>query len=145
MKAFVTGAAGFIGSNLCDRLLQQGYDVTGYDNLSTGNEKFLRTAFTFSNYKFIPGDLLDQNNLNNAIAGQEIVFHLAANADIKDGLQHPRKDLEQNTIATFNVLEAMRKNGIKNIVFFIYRLCIWRIKNDPYSGRCSFPMDPKQR
>lgn len=117
MKVFVTGAAGFIGSNLCDRLLQNGSQVIGFDNFSTGQEQFLEDARKFKSFKLINGDLLDTELLNTVIADCELVFHLAANADIKDGLNHPRKDLEQNTIATFNVLEAMRINGIKKIIF----------------------------
>lgn len=117
MRVFITGVAGFIGSNLADRLLEDGFFVTGYDNLSTGQEKFIENAFTYPNFKFISGDLLDKEKLSNSLKDCDLVFHLAANADIKDGLNHPHKDLEQNTIATYNVLEAMRANGIKKIVF----------------------------
>ena len=116
-KAFITGSAGFIGSNLADRLLKDGFFVTGYDNLSTGQNEFIKKALTYQNFKFLNGDLLDQQKLSNSIKNCDIVFHLAANADIKDGLNHPYKDLEQNTIVTYNVLEAMRTNGIKKIVF----------------------------
>jgi UDP-glucose 4-epimerase len=117
MKAFVTGAAGFIGSNLCDTLLAQGHDVVGYDNFSTGQEEFVAKAKGFEKFTLVTGDLLDVTALGNAVKGCDIVFHLAANADIKDGLNHPDRDLQQNTIATFNVLEAMRANGVKKIAF----------------------------
>lgn len=117
MRAFITGVAGFIGSNLADRLLEDGFSVIGYDNLSTGQEKFIEKAFTYPNFKFINGDLLDMEKLSNSLKYCDLVFHLAANADIKDGLNHPYKDLEQNTIVTYNVLEAMRANGIKKIIF----------------------------
>jgi len=117
MKVFITGVAGFIGSNLADRLLRKGIHVTGYDNLSTGQDYFLQKAFNYTNFRFINGDLLDQQSLCDSLKDCELVFHLAANADIKDGLNHPYKDLEQNTIVTYNVLEAMRQNGIKKIVF----------------------------
>jgi UDP-glucose 4-epimerase len=116
-KAFVTGAAGFIGSNLVDRLLAAGFTVTGYDNFSTGQREFIAEASRHPKFKLIEGDVLDVSRLAAAMAGCDIVFHLAANADVRFGLQHPRKDLEQNTIATFNVLEAMRERGAKNIVF----------------------------
>jgi UDP-glucose 4-epimerase len=116
-KAFVTGASGFIGSNLADRLLAAGFSVTGFDNFSTGLREFLAGALKHPEFKLVEGDLLDTPALTAAMAGCDIVFHLAANADVRFGLQHPRKDLEQNTIATFNVLEAMRGNGIKDIVF----------------------------
>ena len=117
MQAFVTGAAGFIGSNLVDRLLEQGHAVVGYDNLSTGYRQFLIDALGHPNFKYIEGDVLDAARLNQSARGAEIVFHMAANADVRFGVEHPRKDLEQNTIATFNVLEAMRANGIKTIAF----------------------------
>ena len=117
MKVFVTGAAGFIGSNLCDRLLIDGYDVVGFDNFSTGQKHFLELAYPKNTFKLINGDLTNLTELKNAMRECEIVFHLAANADIKDGLNHPNKDLEQNTIATFNVLEAMRFNGVNKIIF----------------------------
>jgi len=114
---FITGVAGFIGSNLADRLLTDGVAVTGWDNLSTGQERFIAGARLNPRFKLIRGDNLDLPALTNAMKGCDFVLHLAANADIKDGWQHPRKDLEQNTIATFNVLEAMRANGVKRIGF----------------------------
>jgi UDP-glucose 4-epimerase len=117
MQAFVTGAAGFIGSNLVDRLLEQGHAVVGYDNLSTGYRQFLIGALAHPNFKYIEGDVLDVARLNQSARGAEIVFHMAANADVRFGVERPRKDLEQNTIATFNVLEAMRANDIKTIAF----------------------------
>jgi UDP-glucose 4-epimerase len=116
-NVFVTGAAGFIGSNLVDRLLADGLRVTGWDNLSTGQLRFLEGAQTHLNFRLIHGDNLDRPALTAAMAGADFVFHLAANADIRDGWQHPEKDLQQNTIATFNVLEAMRANGVKRIAF----------------------------
>lgn len=115
--AFITGAAGFIGSTLVDRLLAHGVSVTGWDNLSTGQLRFLEGALRHPTFRLIEGDNLDERALSAAMRGSDFVFHLAANADIKDGWSHPRRDLEQNTIATFNVLEAMRANGIKRIAF----------------------------
>ena len=117
MRFFVTGAAGFIGSNLVDRLLDNGHKVVGYDNFSTGFNKNLLQAKENPNFSIIQDDALELSNLTKAMAGCELVFHLAANADVRFGTDHPRKDLEQNTIATFNVLEAMRANGIKKIAF----------------------------
>jgi len=116
-KIFVTGAAGFIGSNLIDRLLADGASVVGWDNLSTGQERFLADAVPQRGFRLARGDNLDLAALTAAMRGCDFVFHLAANADIKDGWAHPRKDLEQNTTATFNVLEAMRANGIRRIAF----------------------------
>jgi UDP-glucose 4-epimerase len=116
-KAFVTGAAGFIGSNLVDRLLADGVAVVGWDNLSTGQERFLEGAARSPGFSLVRGDNLDLPGLTRAMAGSDFVFHLAANADVRFGTQHTRRDLEQNTIATYNVLEAMRANGVTRIAF----------------------------
>jgi UDP-glucose 4-epimerase len=116
-RAFVTGAAGFIGSSLCDRLLRENWEVVGWDNFSTGQVEFVEAAKQSPRFHLVTGDNLSLEQLTKAMAGSEVVFHLAANADVRFGLEHPRKDLEQNTIATFNVLEAMRTNAIKKIAF----------------------------
>jgi len=116
-KVFVTGAAGFIGSSLIDRLLVGGKHVVGWDNFSTGQREFIQSALAHPKFKLIEGDNLDLSALTRAMAGCDFVFHLAANADVRFGLEHPDKDLQQNTVATFNVLEAMRANGIKGIAF----------------------------
>ena len=117
MKAFVTGAAGFIGSHLVDRLLDRGHDVTGFDNLSTGFRRFLEGAQANARFRLVEGDLLDPAAVTAAMAGADFVFHLAANAEVRVGPDHPRRDLEQNTIVTWNVLEAMRAAGVRRIVF----------------------------
>ncbi|CEF48848.1 unnamed protein product [uncultured bacterium] len=117
MKSFVTGAAGFIGSHLTELLLADGDEVVGWDNFSTGRQKFVEPASSNARFRLIPGDMLDLKKLTEAMAGCERVFHLAANADVRFGLDHPSKDLQQNTIATFNVLEAMRSNRVRTIVF----------------------------
>src|SRR5258708_71482 len=116
-RAFVSGAAGFIGSSLSDRLLQDDWEVVGWDNFSTGQAEFIEAAKPNPRFRLVTGDNLDLKYLTETMAGCDTVFHLAANADVRFGLEHPRKDLEQNTVATFNVLEAMRSNGIKKIAF----------------------------
>jgi UDP-glucose 4-epimerase len=118
LRYFVTGCAGFIGSHLVDRLLIQGHEVIGYDNLSTGVVEFLKVAKQFSTFKFIQGDCLDQKTLLASIPPAcDGIFHFAANADVKNGINHTKKDLQQNTIVTFNVLEVMRISGVKKIIF----------------------------
>src|SRR5215510_2149533 len=117
MRYFVTGGAGFIGSNMVDRLLAYGHAVTVYDNFSTGQRRFLDMVQESPAFRLVVGDLLDVPRLTEALAGHDFVFHLAANADVRFGIEHPRRDLEQNTIATFNILEAMRANGVRRIAF----------------------------
>jgi UDP-glucose 4-epimerase len=111
-SVLVTGGAGFIGSHVADRLVAQGARVSVIDNFSTGFRQFVNPAV-----ELIEADLLDQRALASALVGKDFVFHLAANADVKDGLLHPRKDIEQNLLATHNVLEAMRANGVNQIAF----------------------------
>jgi UDP-glucose 4-epimerase len=116
MKYLVTGCAGFIGSNLVDSLLDKGYEVVGLDNLSTGQIKFLGKAMQSPKFSFHKIDLFNEE-LFDSFCGVDFVFHFAANADVRFGTSHPRRDLEQNTIVTYNVLEAMRANGIAKIAF----------------------------
>ena len=115
--SFVTGAAGFIGSHLTEALLERGERVVGWDNFSTGRWEFLENARRHDTLKLIDGDNLDLPALTAAMQGCDTVFHLAANADVRFGLEHPSKDFEQNSRATFNVLEAMRANSIRRIAF----------------------------
>jgi UDP-glucose 4-epimerase len=117
MRYFVTGGAGFIGSSLVDRLLASGGEVIVYDNFSTGFSEFLASAQDNPRFSLVRGDLLDQMSLSKGMKGADFVFHLAANADVRFGTEHPSKDLRQNTIATFNVLEAMREHSIDKIAF----------------------------
>ena len=117
LRCFVTGAAGFIGSNFVDRLLADGHTVVGFDNLSTGRAAFLVDAISTPNFSLIQGDTLDLDGLTAAMRGADVVLHLAANADVRFGTQHPERDLQQNTIATHNVLEAMRVTGVERIIF----------------------------
>jgi UDP-glucose 4-epimerase len=117
MKAFITGCAGFIGSHLADRLLAGGSDVVGFDDFSSGQRRFLEGALRNPSFRLVEGDLLDAEALTNAMRGRDCVFHLAANADVRRGTEQPRKDLEQNTIATHNVLESMRATGVRKIAF----------------------------
>lgn len=117
MKYFVTGAAGFIGSNLIDRLLVDGHEVVAYDNFSTGREEFVEQALCSPRFSLRRADLLSDADLVRAMEGCDQVVHLAANADVRFGTTHPRKDLEQNTIATSNLLEAMRAAGVRQIAF----------------------------
>ncbi len=117
MKAFITGGAGFIGSHLADRLAEKGWSITVYDNLSSGKEDFIKHHLGKKYFKFIKADLLNFGKLRKSIAGHDVVFHLAANPDIRRGIRHTDVDLKQNTLVTYNVLESMRLAGVKEIVF----------------------------
>lgn len=117
MKVLVTGGAGFIGSNLADRLLSRGDHVVVVDNFSTGIRHFLAGAMAHPACRVVEFDLLKDDGLADIMAGCNLVIHLAANADVRFGTQHPYKDLEQNTLVTFRVLEAMRKSGVRRIAF----------------------------
>jgi UDP-glucose 4-epimerase len=139
-RCFITGAAGFIGSNLADRLLSLGHRVVGYDNFSTGQQGFLNPAANSSEFTLIRGDLLDFETLASAMRGSDVVFHLAANADVRFGTDHPRRDLEQNTIATWNVLEAMRREGIGRIAFSSTGSIYGEAKVIPTPESCPFPV-----
>ncbi len=140
MRYLVTGCAGFIGSHLTDHLLQRGDHVVGYDNFSTGMAEFLDDAQQSPQFTLIKGDLLDKETLIRASQQCDGVFHLAANADVRFGTQHPHKDLEQNTIGTFHVLEAMRVNQIKKIIFASTGSIYGEAKMVPTPENAPFPV-----
>jgi len=116
-RVVVTGGCGFIGSHLAERLLHDGHEVVIVDNLSTGQLAFAETALANSRATLVRADVKDLDGLTEIVRGSEAVYHLAANADVRHGPEHPRKDLDENTIGTFNVLEAMRRAGTKRIAF----------------------------
>ena len=116
-RAFITGGAGFIGSHIVDKLAQDGVDVTIYDNFSTGQEEFISHHAANPKVRVVRADVLDGQRLKREMANCDFVFHLQANADVRGGIQLTRVDLEQNTIATWKVLEAMRINEIRRIAF----------------------------
>lgn len=117
MKTFVTGGAGFIGSHIVDRLMERGDEVVVYDNMSTGIEDFIKHHFEKPNFEFVEGDILDIEKLKEAMKGVDLVFHMAAHADVRGGFEDHKVDLEQNLIGTINVLEAMKENNVKKIAF----------------------------
>jgi UDP-glucose 4-epimerase len=116
-RVLVTGGGGFIGSNLVDALLARGAEVVIYDDFRTGRRSFVSGALATGRATLVEADVLDQETLTSAMAGCDLVVHLAANADVRYGLDHPTRDLEQNTIATSRVLEAMRAAGVRRIAF----------------------------
>jgi UDP-glucose 4-epimerase len=116
-RVCITGGAGFIGSNLADRLCAEDVEVVIVDDLRTGHREFIADALGRPNVTFIEADVLDMDTLTSAVDGCDWVFHLQANADVRRGLEDPRRDLQQNTVATSNVLEAMRACGVSKIAF----------------------------
>lgn len=117
MRYLVTGGAGFIGSHMVDRLMADKEQVIVYDNLSTGDNLYIKDHLTKSNFKLIKADLLDINSLKKALNKVDFVFHLAAHADVKAGVFNHQIDYVQNLQATFNLLEAMYQQNVKRIAF----------------------------
>jgi UDP-glucose 4-epimerase len=116
-RVCITGGAGFIGSNLADALSAADVQVTIVDDFRTGRSEFLESLLANPAHRLVKGDVLDPDVLIEAMQGCDWVFHLAANADVRHGLEQPTRDLEQNTIATSRVLEAMRVAGVTCIAF----------------------------
>ena len=116
-KAIITGGAGFIGSNMADRLLADGWKVKALDSMKSGHKEFFEHNLSNPDYEFVEADIMDLAALKKEFAGADVVFHFAANADIKACLKQPEVDYKVNAGGTFNVLEAMRANGVKKIVF----------------------------
>src|SRR5659263_497857 len=116
-KIIVTGGAGFIGSNLADKLLANGNEVKVIDNLSYGKMEFIEHHDQDPNFKLVKLDMLELEKLKIAIKGADMVYHLAANPDVRLGAENTRIHLEQNIIVTYNLLEAMRINNQQNLLF----------------------------
>lgn len=116
---FVTGGAGFVGSNTVELLLKRGANVTVYDNLSSGRYEFMKPFVGMRNFKFIKADLLDRRALARAMkgSGTDLIIHLAANPDVSKGTKQTDLDLQQGTMTAYNVLEEARKNNVKEIMF----------------------------
>lgn len=114
-RVAITGGAGFIGSHLVDACVARGYQVSVIDNLSVGRYAYLESYVSSGRIEFVRGDVLDPHLLRVALAGADLVVHLAANPDARWGLKHPEIDLELEVISTFQVLETMRKLGVPRI------------------------------
>jgi len=117
MKILVTGGAGFIGSHLCAELVRLGYHVTAFDNLTLGRREFIEPLLANKEFQFIEEDLLHMGSIQKSMKGMDLVFHLAANSDISQGPDKTDVDLKLGTLATYNVLESMRREKVSQIVF----------------------------
>jgi UDP-glucose 4-epimerase len=117
MRILVTGGAGFIGSHIVDRLIKEGNEVIVYDNLSSGKIEFIKQHMENDKFRFVKADLLEFDTLKKEMEGVELVYHVAANPDVRLGATDTNVHLQQNVMASYNVLEAMRLNGVRDIVF----------------------------
>ena len=140
MHLFITGCAGFIGSTVCDYFLSKGVKITGIDNFSTGKEIFLKKAIKNNLFNFIKADLKDKEIYTPFLKNVDLVIHLAANADVRRGLDHPTKDLLENVFNTSNILEAMRKNDVRNIIFSSTGSVYGEADILPTPENCPFPI-----
>lgn len=116
-RAFVTGGAGFIGSHIVDILMETDHEVIVFDNLSSGKMEFIEHHLDNPKFTYIKGDLLDPDDLDKACKGIDLVYHVAANPDVRLGAVDTKVHFDQNITATYNLLEAMRKNNVPNIAF----------------------------
>ncbi|HKM76431.1 MAG TPA: NAD-dependent epimerase/dehydratase family protein [Candidatus Bathyarchaeia archaeon] len=116
-KCFVTGGSGFIGSYIIETLLSRGCMITAYDNLVSGKKTRLENSLRNPRFKFVQGDLTDYDNLEKQMKGHDIVWHFGANTNMRIGLTDPKVDFSNGLIGTFNVLNAMRSNGIGELIF----------------------------
>lgn len=139
-KAFITGGAGFIGSTLADRLSAEGVEVVIYDDLSRGRKEFISGVCARPGVEFVHADVLDAERLERSLDGCDTVFHFAANADVRHGFDQPTRDLEQNTIATSVVLEAMRATGVHRIAFASTGSVYGEPEVFPTPETCPFPV-----
>lgn len=117
MRVAVTGCAGFIGSHLVDHLLMERQDVVGIDNFSSGSMSNLSNATENENFRLIEGDILSEEDLDELMTDVDTVYHLAANPDVRIGIEDTQSHLNQNILGTYNVLEMMRRKKVSLISF----------------------------
>ena len=118
-KVLVTGGAGFVGSHLVDRLMQQNAFVRVVDNLSSGKEENIKKHLNKRNFEFLNGDLKDLAVVEKALIGIETVFHLAANPEVRVDKADPSIHFQENLLATFSLLQTMRKSNSAKLIVFL--------------------------
>ena len=138
-KILITGGAGFIGSNLVDALISAGHDVRIADNFSTGFQEFVEHNKSSAALEIVKTDLVDEQACSQVLAGCDVVYHLAANADVRFGWQQPLRDTQQNLVVTQNLLEACRKQGLRKFVFSSTGSVYGKAKQIPTPEDCAFP------
>jgi UDP-glucose 4-epimerase len=139
-RILITGCAGFIGSNLVDFFLKKNFFVLGIDNFSSGKKSFLINALRNKKFNLIEAELLDFKKIVGYFKNIDLVAHLSANADVRNGPAHPKLDLKQNLLVTSNVLEAMRLNKIKKIIFSSTGSIYGEAKKIPTPEDAKFPI-----
>ena len=117
MRVLVTGGAGFIGSHLVDRLVTEGFDVVVLDNLSSGSLDNIKSHIEAGSIVFVNGDLKERHVVEDVVQGIDVVFHFAANPEVRVSTTNPEVHFRENVVATFNLLEAMRIKNVKEMVF----------------------------
>jgi len=117
MKVLITGGAGFIGSHLCDGLLERGHEVVCLDNLWRGKKENIEHNLSNDNFTFIEGDIRDKSTVENAVQGCDIAHHLAAINGTKYFYEEPLLITDVNINGTLNVLEACRNSNVKRVTF----------------------------
>ena len=140
MRIIVTGCGGFIGSNLVDKLLLNNHQVIGIDNFSTGKKANLKTALENKNFDLIDADLLNINLYKDKFKNIDLIYHLAANADIRYGMRDPYLDINQNIITTLNILDLMTKSGVNKIIFASSSAVYGQSKIIPTPDDVKFPI-----
>ena len=133
MNYFITGGAGFVGSHFVDKLISKNHNVVVYDNLILGKKENIKEHFKNSKFKFINGDILNLSKLKKSMKGNDVVIHLAANSDIIKSSKDPDVDLKNGTVGTYNVLESMRENKIRKIIFTSSNVVYGEVKKLPIS------------
>jgi len=138
-KILITGGAGFIGSNLVDALISAGHDVRVADNFSTGFLEFIEHHKGMAAIEIVETDLVDEQACSQVLAGCDVVYHLAANADVRFGWKQPLRDTQQNLVVTQNLLEACRKQGVRKFIFSSTGSVYGKAKQIPTPEDCAFP------
>jgi len=141
-RVFLTGGSGFIGSHIVDHLLKQDYEVVVYDNLSNGRREFIEPHLRNPKLRFVQADCLDLARVEAEMAGADLVWHMAANTDIIGSHTQPDRDLKDCTVATFNVLEAMRRRGIKPLLFASTGAVYGELCRDEHVSEAAGPLMP---
>jgi UDP-glucose 4-epimerase len=141
MKFLVTGGAGYIGSHFCDNALKRGHEVCAFDNFETGQELFIKSAQENKFFQVIKSDIRNFEEISAAAQNfkPDWTIHFAANADVRLGLERPRRDLDYNTIGTWNVVESARLSGCKNILFSSTGSVYGEPEIFPTPENCPFP------